>query len=96
MTIRVLGILVDPTDTPIPNAIIRATALENSSVLLDAVATITTDAGGRYDFNLVNGKYRLDVNQKSKYNKVAYVEVTDSTADPSTLPELIENNSFMP
>jgi len=94
MTIQVTGVLVDPTNTPLNKADIKITALINTSTLAHASVVKKTGIDGTYDFNLVEGKFKIEINQKNKFNEVAYVEVTNLTTTPTTLYGLIESSAF--
>lgn len=94
MTIQVTGTLTDPVGVPLAAATIRIKSLETSNVVASASATITTGAGGTYDFNLLEGKFQIEVLQTNKYNKIAYVEVTNLTTTPITLEALIDTYAF--
>lgn len=95
MTIQVTGVLVDPTGSPISKAHIRITALDTNNVLL-AYACADKEVGidGSYDFNLLNGKFKIEIKQKKKYIAIAYVDVTDATTSPITVDNLISTYSY--
>lgn len=94
MTIQVIGVLVDPTNTPLNKAKIKITALTNSITLAHATVTKEVGIDGSYNFNLVEGKFKIEINQKNKFNEVAYVEVINSTPSPTTLYNLIQTSAF--
>lgn len=95
MTIQVTGVLVDPTNTPISKANIRITSLDtNSAVLAYAWADKQVGIDGSYDFNLLNGKFKIEIKQKKKYIAIAYVEVSDTTTTPITVDSLIDTYSY--
>ena len=94
MAIQLTGVLVDPTNTPLSKAKIKITALTNSSTLAHATVTKEVGIDGSYSFNLVEGKFKIEINQKNKFNEVAYVEVTNVTTSPTTLYSLIETSAF--
>lgn len=95
MTIQVTGVLVDPTNTPISKANIRITSLDtNSALLAYSCADKQVDIDGSYDFNLLNGKFKIEIKQKKKYIAIAYVEVSDTTTTPITVDSLIDTYSY--
>ena len=95
MTIQVKGVLVDPTDTPLSKANIRITALDtNSALLAYACADKEVGVDGSYDFNLLNGKFKIEIKQKKKYIAIAYVEVTNSTTTPITVDNLLDTYAY--
>ncbi len=95
MTINVTGVLVDPTSTPLSKANIRITALDtNSALLAYACADKQVGIDGSYDFNLLNGKFKIEIKQKKKYIAIAYIEVTDATTTPITVDNLINTYSY--
>lgn len=95
MTIQVTGVLVDPTNTPISKANIRITSLDtNSALLAYSYADKQVGIDGSYDFNLLNGKFKIEIKQKKKYIAIAYVEVSDTTTTPITVDSLIDTYSY--
>lgn len=95
MTIQVTGILTDPTGAPLNKATIRITTLGNhTSVLSGSYVTKKTGIDGAYSFSLVEGKFKLEINQFKKYNQVAWVDITSSTTSPITLDALIEGYAY--
>lgn len=94
MTIQVTGTLVGPTNQPLANAIIRITALDTNSVVARTDAKVSLGLDGTYDFNLLNGKYAIEVLQSNTYHKVAYVDVTGVSITPTTLEDLIDNDGY--
>jgi hypothetical protein len=90
MTIQLTGVLSDPTGTPLNSATIRITTLGNHTSVIDgSTAKVTTSLTGNYDFSLVEGKFKIEINQTNKFNQVAWVEVTNLTTTPITLDSLI-------
>jgi len=65
MTIQVTGTLVDPTSQPLSNATIRITALNTFSVVAATEAKVIVGIDGTYDFNLLVGKYSIEVLQSN-------------------------------
>lgn len=95
MTIKVTGVLVDPTNTPISRANIRITALDtNSAVLAYAYVDKQVGIDGAYDFPLLNGKFKIEIKQKKKYIAIAYVDVTGATSTPISVDSLIDTYSY--
>jgi len=94
MTIQVTGTLVDPLNQPLANAVIRVQALDTTSVVALTAGEVQVSITGVYDFNLLNGKYSIEVLQSNTYHKVAYVDVTGGSATPTTLEALITNDGY--
>jgi hypothetical protein len=94
MTIQVTGTLVDPTNQPLPQAVIRVKALDTSTVIASTSAKVTAGLDGTYTFSLSNGKYSLEILQTDKYNKVSYVEVTALSTAVVTIEELISEAGY--
>lgn len=94
MTIQVIGSLLDPVGKGIDSATIRITSLENVTTLPLVEASVVTGSNGEYDFNLIDGKYSIEVLQTDTYNKAAYVETTVDTTSPIELKALIEGYAF--
>lgn len=80
---------------PVASARIRVRAVENSSeVLYQGSAEVVTGGDGSYDFNLLDGKFIIEVNTGEKYPLTAYVTVDGTVASTISLPGLIENHGF--
>lgn len=94
MAINIKGVLTDPTGTALPNVLIRITSLDNTTAVANSFSKVKTGTDGSYDFNLVNGSFKIEYNQKNKYFKVAYVVVTDQAASEATLEGLISGYAY--
>jgi hypothetical protein len=95
MTIQVTGVLVDPTGTPLNSATVRITALGNHTSVIDgSSAKVVTSLIGNYDFSLVEGKFEIEINQTNRFNKIAWVEITNLTTTPITLDSLINTYAY--
>ena len=94
MTIQVIGTLVDPTNQPLPQAVVRVKALGTSTVIASISAKVTSGVDGTYDFSLSNGKYSLEILQTNRYNKVSYVEVTALSTSVVSIEELIAEAGY--
>lgn len=94
MSINIKGVLSDPTGNPLPGVVIRITSLDNGTVVANIFSKVKTGLDGSYDFNLVNGSFRIEYNQKNQYMQVAYVVVTDQAASETTLEGLISGHAY--
>jgi hypothetical protein len=87
--IQITGILPDPMNQPRPNTSIRVEALDSTGSLKGMTATTTTDGAGNYNFNLLEGSYRIEVFQEEEFIITGEVLVDVNTATPLTLTELL-------
>ena len=87
--IQVTGTVIDPMGQSSVGTEVRIETVSSPVTLKGAVASITTGAGGSYDFNLVEGIHLIEVKYAAEeYITTGHVEVTAgmSTALPlSTL-----------
>ena len=94
MTIQVTGTLVDPVNQPLANAVIRVISLDTTSAVAKSSAKVTVGIDGTYDFNLLNGKYSIEVLQTNTYHKIAYVDITGGSVTPTTLEDMIASDGY--
>lgn len=90
MAIQVTGVLKTPLDTVSSRTVIRVISQANGDGTLTTLpGRVVTGTDGTYNFQLVNGKHRIEVNFSKKYNLVGTVTITDATTSPLTLPALL-------
>lgn len=95
MTIQVTGVLTDPTGAPLSQATIRVTTLGNHpTVIAGSFFKRTLGIDASYGFPLLEGKFKIEINQFRKYSQVAWVEVSGSTTSPITLDALIKGYAY--
>lgn len=84
-----------PTGAPLSQATIRVTTLGNHpSVIAGSFFKKTLGIDASYDFPLLEGKFKIEINQFRKYSQVAWVDVTGLTTSPITLDALIKEYAF--
>lgn len=89
-TIQVTGRLINPLNTGVKYGEIRIRCLENSALMpMTSVSKVKTANDGSYDFELVYGKYSIEVVNSNKFNEVEHIEVTASITSPITLSQLM-------
>lgn len=86
--ITVTGVLIDPMGKPLYKSTIKIQATKTNKTLLGSTGKIVTDDTGAYNFNLVQGAYRLEAMYTDQYYSGGIVTITGSTATPLTLPAL--------
>lgn len=92
--ILVSGVLVNPFNRPLPNAIITLTAISNSfTVLTGANVTSRTNEAGEYEFHLQPGNYAVYVAKDSYRDFYGAISVT-ATTPPTTLNVLLKQNAM--
>ncbi|CAI1015365.1 prophage tail fiber N-terminal domain-containing protein [Serratia fonticola] len=92
--ILVSGVLVNPFNRPLPNAIITLTSISNSfTVLTGANVTSRTNDAGEYEFHLQPGNYAVYV-AKDSYRDFYGAITTTATTPPTTLNVLLKQNAM--
>ncbi|CAI2146022.1 Prophage tail fibre N-terminal [Serratia fonticola] len=93
-SILVSGVLVNPFNRPLPNAIITLTSISNSfTVLTGANVTSRTNEAGEYEFHLQPGNYAVYV-AKDSYRDFYGAITTTPTTPPTTLNVLLKQNAM--
>ncbi|HBE9179252.1 TPA: prophage tail fiber N-terminal domain-containing protein [Serratia fonticola] len=93
-SILVSGVLVNPFNRPLPNAIITLTSISNSfTVLTGANVTSRTNDAGEYEFHLQPGNYAVYV-AKDSYRDFYGAITTTPTTPPTTLNVLLKQNAM--
>lgn len=95
--IRVTGIIKSPIDEPIEYTSLLLQTINGSlEVLPNSYAHIELDETGEYDFNVLNGSYRVYANYENsmKVHILGEFTASDGMNDPSyTLNQLVSNFS---
>lgn len=94
ISILVSGVLVNPFNRPLPNAIITLTSISNSfTVLTGANVTARTNDEGEYEFHLQPGNYAVYVAKESYRDFYGAITIT-ATTPPTTLNVLLKQNTM--
>lgn len=94
MSTQVAGILADPLQRPIANAVIEIRPISASMVLLPGAGiTAMTNGAGEYNFILEPASYAVSVRTDGRSVWQGAILVT-TTTPPSSLPELINQASM--
>ena len=92
--IQVTGILKTPTNQVSGKTLIRITSLDSSGDCLSFLKSfIYTGQDGAYDFQLVDGRYSIEVCFCNKYWLTGSVFVNSTTLTPIDLPTLLQEYS---
>lgn len=87
---RIIGVLTDPFEAPIPNTEIRFSAITTEGeVFTGSDASEGTGEDGSYDFPLAEGRYLVEVLNVNEYHESGFVLVDEHTPTPITLTELV-------
>lgn len=87
---RIIGVLTDPFEAPIPNTEIRFSAITTEGeVFTGSDASEMTGEDGSYDFPIVEGRYLVEVLNVNEYHESGFVLVDEHTPTPITLTELV-------
>ena len=94
MSIDLLGTLEGPLGNSLANTNIRVHLVYSSEGKSYLYSELVTDSEGNYSFSLEEGKYKIEIKQKNKYNYGAYVDINEDTPSDITLEELVQSHSF--
>lgn len=91
MTITVQGTLLSPLSEPVKGQAFRITSLSNTGSLLGVPAYVSTNETGSYNFNLVEGEYRIEhLNAKEGvFHHSGSVKVESDSTGSYSLEELL-------
>lgn len=88
--IYVNGQLLDPMNIPQACANIRVEALTNQVALSKSTAITQTTKEGFYDFMLVEGTHRVEINYTNEYQETGDILITpEMDGNTYTLPEIM-------
>lgn len=88
--IQVVGVLTDPMNQA-TKASVRVEALDSQVTFKGAVAILPIDVDGVYDFQLVEGVHRIEVNYSDEYLVTGEVEIDGDTPTGLTLPVILRD-----
>lgn len=89
MNVQIIGQLVNPMYQPMAGNLIRATAEITRTTPLGAEAETITDSEGRYSFELVEGKYRIEIFSVDTLHKSGIVYIDGNTPNPINIMALL-------
>lgn len=87
--IQLIGTLATPMGMPMIHTEIRVTSLTNGLSQLGISGSTNTDSAGNYNFNLVNGKHRIEVLQDNEFYTLGDALVDDNTNAAISLTTLL-------
>lgn len=87
--VYITGQLVDPMNNPEAGVVIRVEALDTKVTLAKCEASTKTDSCGDYDFQLVDGLFKVEVLYSDEYIVSGNVLIDENTTSPLTLAELL-------
>ena len=84
---KITGILLNPISEP-SEATIRVEALSSKVTITGSIGEITTGSDGSYDFTIVEGIHRIEINYIDEYVVTGKVDVPTGIGT-ITLPQLL-------